>query len=254
MTQTVRIAAAQTPEFRLDVQAALSYAAGVFCEAEQQKARLLCFPEGYLQGYLLNVDDARAAALDLGSLEFAEALEAFPGSDMTIVMGMIERECDQLFNTAIIVRNRKVIGRYRKARLLRKESFFEAGTEPFVAFADGLSFGVNICCDTAFPEAARHVADLGGQLIVCPANNMLPLTRAVEFKDVHNIARGDRCRENNVWLVSADVTGQRDGNMAWGPTAIIDPSGQVVAQLPLEEAGLLIYDLPLARTQTKGPH
>jgi len=32
----------------------------------------------------------------------------------------------------------------------------------------GLSFGINICYDTIFTEAAAAVADRGGKLIVCP--------------------------------------------------------------------------------------
>jgi predicted amidohydrolase len=47
-----------------------------------------------------------------------------------------------------------------------------------------------------------------------------------------------------LWLISSDVTGERDGRIAWGPTAVLDPDGQVVAQLPLEEPGLLIFDFP----------
>ena len=61
---------------------------------------------------------------------------------------------------------------------------------------------------------------------------------------MHNFARGERCRETGLWLVSADVTGERDGCISWGPTAIINPAGKVVAQLPLEKTGLLIFDIP----------
>ena len=110
--------------------------------------------------------------------------------------------------------------------------------------AAGLRFGINICYDTNFPEAARKVADAGASLIVCPANNMLRRETAVAFKDVHNAARGARCRETGLWLVSSDVTGARDGRIGWGPTAVLDPAGAVMAQLPLEAPGLLIFDMP----------
>jgi len=45
-------------------------------------------------------------------------------------------------------------------------------------------------------------------------------------------------------LVSADVTGERDGRISWGPTAVLNPVGEVVAQLPLEQPGLLVFDIP----------
>ena len=49
------------------------------------------------------------------------------------------------------------------------------------------------------------------------------------LRDVHNIVRGERCRETGLWLVSADVTGERDGRISWGPTAVLNPAGEVVA-------------------------
>jgi hypothetical protein len=79
------------------------------------------------------------------------------------------------------------------------------------------------------------VADLSASLIVYPANNMCRRKTAEALKDVHNSVRGERCRETGLWLVSADVTGERDGRISWGPTAVLNPAGEVAAQLPLEK-------------------
>jgi predicted amidohydrolase len=81
-------------------------------------------------------------------------------------------------------------------------------------------------------------------LIVCPANNMCRRKTAEKLRHVHNSVRGERCRETGLWLVSADVTGERDGRISLGPTAVINPAGKVVAQLPLEKPGLLVFDIP----------
>ena len=86
--------------------------------------------------------------------------------------------------------------------------------------------------------------DLGASLIVCPANKMHRRKTAEALKDVHNSVRGERCRETGLWLVSADVTGERDGRISWGPTAVRNPAGEVVAQLPLEKTGSLVFDIP----------
>jgi hypothetical protein len=53
---------------------------------------------------------------------------------------------------------------------------------------------INICCDTSFPGAACKVADLGASLIACAVNNV-------------------RRHETGLWLVSTDVTGERDGRI-----------------------------------------
>ena len=244
----IRIAAAQTLEYREDVDAALVAALDFAARAEAAGARLLCFPEGFLQGYLTNETAARRVALDLSSATFAAMMNRFPGSGPVLVMGLIEIDNGQLFNTAVVIDRGALVGRYRKQHLLPGEAAFQPGTTTPVFEIDGLRFGINICSDTNFPAAARSVADLGATLLVCPANNMMPRQRAETFRDVHNAVRADRCRETGLWLVSADVTGERDGRVAWGPTAVLSPQGRVVAQLPLDQPSLLLFDLPLAPT------
>jgi predicted amidohydrolase len=242
--KTVRIAAAQTVEFREDIEAALSCVADVAARAETEGASLLCFPEGFLQGYLTDVTPARRNALNLASPAFEAVLNQFPKTGPVIVMGLIEVEKGRLFNTAIVVDHGAVIGHYRKAHLLEGEQIFDAGVDSQVFEIAGLHFGINICYDTNFPEAARKVADLGASLIVCPANNMCNRKTAEALKDMHNSVRGKRCRETGLWLISADVTGERDGRISWGPTAVLNPAGEVMAQLPLEKTGLLVFDIP----------
>jgi predicted amidohydrolase len=244
--KTVRIAAAQTVEFREDIEAALGCLADIAARAEAEGAALLCFPEGFLQGYLIDETAARRNALDLTSPLFEVLLNRFPKTGPMILVGLIEVEEERLFNTAIVVDRGVLVGCYRKAHLLKGEQIFDAGNESRVFETAGLRFGINICYDTNFPEAARKVADLGAALIVCPANNMHPRKTTEAFKDVHNAVRGERCRETGLWLVAADVTGERDGRISWGPTAVLNPAGEIVAQLPLEAAGLLVFDLPCA--------
>ncbi|MES2340215.1 MAG: carbon-nitrogen hydrolase family protein [Pseudomonadota bacterium] len=248
-----RIAAAQTPEFREDVDAALTYAAGVIAEATVQGAELLVFPEGYLQGYLTEEPLARRHALDLASPAFAALLARLPQTGPTIALGLIEEDGDRLFNTAAVIRHGVLLGRYRKTHLLGREQLFTPGADAPAFEAGGVRFGVNICYDTNFPDAARKVAETGAALLVCPANNMMARATAEHWRDRHNPARGDRCRETGLWLISADVTGERDGRVAWGPTAVLDPQGEVVAQLPLDQPGLLVFEMPVGDAATRVP-
>ncbi len=242
--KTTRIAAAQTVEFREDIDGALTCAAEIAAHAASEGAALVCFPEGYLQGYLKEEAAARRHALDLTSSRFQAMVGRLPRSGPMIVMGIIEEEDGRLFNTAVVLADGAVVGRYRKTHLLRSELIFQPGTDSPLFQVDGLKFGINICYDGNFPEAARKVANAGASLIVCPANNMLPSQVAETWKDAHNAVRGDRCREAGLWMVSADVTGERDGMIAWGPTAVLNPAGEVVAQVPLDAPGLLVFDVP----------
>jgi hypothetical protein len=57
----------------------------------------------------------------------------------------------------------------------------------------------------------------------------------------HNAIRAERVRETGMWLVSADVTGSRDeGPVAYGPTSIMNPDAEVVAQVPTMAVGMVV--------------
>lgn len=241
---SVRIAAAQTPDFIDDVPASLAYAAGVARQAADARAALVCFPEAFVQGYRTDAAFVAKAAIQLEDAAFREVLDRLPEGPM-IILGLIEADGGAHYNTAVVIKDHALLGRYRKAHLLAGETAFAAGEDAPVFDADGLRFGVNICHDTNFPQAALRPVAAGASLIVCPANNMMRRENALMWKDRHNAARSERCRETGAWLISSDVTGERDGRLALGPTAVIDPAGEVRAQLPLRAPGLLVFDLPV---------
>lgn len=247
-----RIAAAQTPEFREDVPGAVSYLAGVMQQAHLERASLLCLPECFLQGYLTDERAARHNALNLSSVQFQDLLDQLPEEAPVTAVGLIELEGEDLYNTAVVIVRRSVVGRYRKRHLLGGERCFRPGNDVPVFHADDLRFGINICFDTNFADGAASVAQQGASLILCPANNMMQRPAASEWKDKHNAVRGERCRETGLWLVSADVTGARDGRVAWGPTAVLNPAGEVVAQLPLDAPGLLVFEKPAGQQRAEG--
>jgi predicted amidohydrolase len=242
--KTIRIAAAQTPEYRDDIPAAIAHACDVIKVAWAQGALLVCFPEGYLQGYMTDEASARRVALDLSSSEFARFIGLLPMNGILVIMGVIEVDAENLFNTAVVIKDGSVIGHYRKRHLLDGEHCFTPGIEASIFDVDGLRFGINICHDTNFSDVGRELASLGASVIICPANNMMPREKANIYKERHNEVRGALCRETGLWLVSADVTGTRGNRVGLGPTAVLSPEGEIAAQLPDQQPGLLVFDLP----------
>jgi len=181
---------------------------------------------------------------DLASPEFSRILRSLKDFQSTIVIGLIESERGARFNSAIVVRRGALVARYRKTHLLEKEtSVFEPGHDYPVFEAGGVTVGINICYDTNFPEAVESVARAGAKLVVCPCNNMMSRATAEEWKYRHNEVRAMRAREARVWLLSSDVTGERDGRISYGPTAVIDPGGRVVEQVPLMTTGMALADI-----------
>ncbi|HMI78792.1 MAG TPA: carbon-nitrogen hydrolase family protein [Ferruginibacter sp.] len=93
-----------------------------------------------------------------------------------IVVGLIEEENGELFNTA--------------------------GTSYPVFEINKLKFGINICYDTQFPQAAANLTSQGATLILCPSNNIMQYETAAKYKELHNKFRIERAKENNSWLLS----------------------------------------------------
>ncbi len=242
----MRISACQTPEILGDVGAALDYMTSA---AAQTDADLVLFPEAFLQGYLAQPDHVARYALD----DLTPVLRRLIGARPVLVFGVLERRGGQYFNSAVVVKGGRLLGVYRKTHLYgSEETVFAAGNSYPVFDGDGIRWGVNICYDTRFPAAAAAVRDQGAQVLLVLSQNMMPTDRAREWQDKHNEIRRERVRETGMWLVSADVTGERGGDrIGLGPTCAIDPSGEIVAQVPLGSPGMITVQIPVSSTFSK---
>ena len=245
MREVVRIGACQTPEILGDVEAAVGCIKG-FCErAELQGADLLLFPECFLQGYLVTEAHLRRHALDLGSARFRSVAARLADVTPVLVVGVIERSGSRLYNSAVVLEHGKVAGVYRKTHLTPGEALFDQGNEYPVFAVQGLRYGINICYDAQFADAAARIAGQRARVLLVPAQNMMKRQAAEEWKHRHNQIRAERVWETGLWLVSADVTGERgDTHVGFGPTSVMNPSADVVAQVPLMETGVVIAQIP----------
>jgi predicted amidohydrolase len=241
MATVVRMGACQTEEILGDVDAAVQVVHEFAGRPEAAGVDLLLFPECFLQGYLVTEEHVRRQAFEIGSPECDELLARLADIRPLLVLGMIERQGGAFYNTALVVTGGRLLGRYRKTHLTDGERVFTAGDDYPVFGCGPLRFGINICYDTRFPQAAAAVADGGARVLAVPAQNMMRREKAFWWQERHNRIRAERVRETGMWLISADVTGQRDPTrIGLGPTCVINPAGQVVAQVPSGTTGIAV--------------
>jgi 5-aminopentanamidase len=238
-----KVAVCQVPEIRQDIYTSLKWIEKFTGQAEDEGVSLICFPECFLQGYLIEKSLAEKYAVNLMSPTFERICRQLSNFKPVIVFGMIEEDEGNLFNTAVILKSGKLLGKYRKTHLLDGERIFKAGSEYPVFEINGLKFGINICYDTQFAAAAAALAEQGAKLILCPANNMMRCETAEKYKHRHHEMRIQRVRETGVWLLSSDITGEREGRIAYGPTSVINPDGEVAAQVPLRKIGMVVAEI-----------
>jgi len=240
----MRVGVCQTPEILGDTDAAVRVVRRFAGQADSAEVDLLVFPECFLQGYLVTDQHLRREALEIRSPGFRSVLRELAGLHQTLVVGMIERADACYYNTAAVINRGRLVGRYRKTFLTGGESALTAGDGYPVFDCAGTRFGINICYDTQFPQAAAAVAAGGARVLLVPAQNMMRREKAIWWQDRHNEIRARRARETGMWLASADVTGERDNErIGLGPTGFLSPAGEVISQVPVGEIGMVTVEI-----------
>jgi len=191
--------------------------------SENEKVDILCFPECFLQGYILNEAKARKASLDLNSKDLHDILHTLDNHSATIILGLIEKDGNSIHNTAVIIEKGKLIGKYRKHHILNKEDFFTCGTDFPIFKKNGIKYGINICYDSRFPESAETLVRQGAQIIFCPLNNSLPHTKADEWRNKHIQYFIAKAQMSGCWVISADVVEKSETNTGYGCTSLVNP-------------------------------
>jgi len=112
--------------------------------------------------------------------------------------------------------------RYDEAAVL------EAGTEPVVVQVGPLRVGLSVCYDLRFPELYRAMMAPPCDVISVPAAFTFTTGRA------HwELLLRARAIENQCYVIAAAQGGSHEnGRRTWGHSMVIDPWGEVLAQLP----------------------
>jgi apolipoprotein N-acyltransferase len=105
-----------------------------------------------------------------------------------------------------------------------------------IALPDGgaVRAGVPICYELLFPDLVRRFAADGAQLLLAVTNDAWYGRTGAPYQFLAITAL--RAAESQLWLARAANT---------GVSAFIDPRGEVRAQTPIFERGLLVADVPL---------
>jgi len=242
---TLTIAAYQGEALSGSVEENLESIHQILVAAQEENIDILCFPECFLQGYILDRSMAMRISLEVNSALFARMLQTVASNTTTIILGMIEREEDRLFNTAVVIEQGMVKGKYRKQHLLTAERVFASGSASPVFETKGVKYGINICSDTRHAASVGNMARDGATLLFFPLNNSLPHAVAEAWKDKHIALWRERARETSCWILTADVVEQSATNTGFGFTTLLNPQGSIVKQLEHFHSGLLIQTITI---------
>lgn len=250
---TVKIAGVQMDVTLAEPQRNLARIVAAVEETTRHGARLTVFPECAVTGYCFDsLDEARPFAVSLGEDGggeiVAQLTDVCRRSDSFVVVGLLERDGDRVFNACVLVGPSGLVGSYRKLHLpmLGIDRFTTKGDRPLEVFTAGeVKLGMNICYDGSFPEASRVMALDGAELIVLPTN--WP-PAAVCFAN-HTI--NTRAMENHVYYMSVNRIGSERGFSFIGTSRICDPTGKTIAAADHEDEAILYADIDPAWARNK---
>ena len=165
-------------------------------------------------------------------------------------LGYAELTADRRrFNTTVLVeRDGSIVGRYRKVHIPGHEihepwrqfqhlerRYFEESDEGFPVFRsfDGV-VGMATCNDRRWPETYRVMGLQGVELIMIGYNTPLnyapdPTQNALQGFHNHLVMQAG-AYQNGTWVVGVAKGGTEEGVESLAQSAIIAPSGQIVAQ------------------------
>src|ERR671934_1486481 len=223
----------------------------------EPKPGLVLFPETATSGYFVE-GGVKELAVSAGTLA-RDLASAYQGPPIDVTVGFYERFQNHIHNSALYVtlggKKPEIRHVHRKVFLptygvFDEERFVDRGQDGVRSFDAGWGGRAAILiCEDAWHSLAATVAALeGAQLVIVPSAS--PARGAGEDDDCEgqalpaSVVRWERivrgiAEEHGVFVALANLVGFEGGKGFPGASAIIDPTGRILARGPLFEEALL---------------
>ncbi|QXC61042.1 carbon-nitrogen hydrolase family protein [Aquihabitans sp. G128] len=233
--------AAVSGSFSHDLAFDLERATSIIEEAREREVELLVLPHGVLGGYVGDLDPDLDDPPDVPPMvaldgpEVAELVAA--AGDLVVCFGLTEDRGGRPGNTAVCVDGSGILGVHRKVHLPPGEVRWYKPGDGCAAFDTPVGrIGMLVDYDKTFPEAARSLALDGAELLafVCawPLSLTAQAARVSQDRQSLLFELYDRARaaENQVVVVTSNLTGGQGQLRFFGQAKVVQPDGQIVAR------------------------
>ena len=211
--------------------------------AEEEGAKLVCFPELNLCGYCIR-SELPLPAISLSDPIIAEIVELSASLGVVILAGLIETgRHSENYISHIVVSPDGNLGVYRKLHMAPPEQpLFSCGEKVPIFSAAGTKFGVQLCYDAHFPELSAKMTELGAEVIFIP--HASPRGNAVEKHNSWMRHLPARAFDNSIFIVACNQVGAGLSELTFpGNALVLGPSGKLITKTTTGREGLLLADL-----------
>jgi predicted amidohydrolase len=242
---TIRLAVGQMDPMIGDTKGNMKKMQEILVSASDNNVDVLVLPELINSGYVFDSqDEANSLSEQIPDGDFSNALLKWSESGGLVAAGLCEMYDGNLYNSAAVFGNGMHLTTYRKIQLFNREKewFLPGNEEPPVIVHNGFHFGVMVCFDWVFPEISRILALKGAQVILHPANLVLPFCPDAMIT---------RSIENRVFTATSGRTGEERDVRFIGGSQITTPKGELLSRMDEGHSGLLWADIELAEADNK---
>ena len=253
MSKIFRIALAQINPIVGDITTNTSMILDYVQRARKLNVDLVAFPELAITGYppedlLFKKSFIQANVAAMNSI--VEASE-----DVAVVVGYVEQDGIDLFNSAALGYRGRYIDSYRKIFLpnygvFDEERYFKKGDVCPVYEINGTQVGINICEDIWYP--------MGPTVLQCGAGAEVIINiNASPFHAGKRIEReamlSDRSSTHQVFLGYANTVGGQDELVFDGSSVIVDNDGHIITRGISFDEDLIVADLDMGVYSGRNP-
>ena len=253
MSKIFRIALAQINPIVGDITTNTSMILDYVQRARNLNVDLVAFPELAITGYppedlLFKKSFIQANVAAMNSI--VEASE-----DVAVVVGYVEQDGIDLFNSAALGYRGRYIDSYRKIFLpnygvFDEERYFKKGDVCPVYEINGTQVGINICEDIWYP--------MGPTVLQCGAGAEVIINiNASPFHAGKRIEReamlSDRSSTHQVFLGYANTVGGQDELVFDGSSVIVDNDGHIITRGVSFDEDLIVADLDMGFYSGRNP-
>ena len=235
---------------------------GKIREAANKGAQIICLQELYRTKYFPTDE----------SNDVTQLAETIPGETTTALSSLAKElnvviiapvfEVDasgKHYNTAVVIdSDGKIMGSYRKMHIphdpfFYEKSYFDVGDSGYQVFrTPNLSFGVLICYDQWFPEAARTLALQGADVIFYPSAIGYLEGDPLSYEDWHyaweNIQRSHAIA-NGIHVAAVNRVGTEGKIRFWGASFVCDAFGKMLKRASTEGEEAVVVELDISQNK-----
>ncbi len=164
---------------------------------------------------------------------------------ITLIVGYPEYDGATIFNSAMVIRDGRILANHRKAclpnyRVFDEKRYFTPGVEPTVVELAGVRAGVLVCEDIWEADPARRAKGAGAEVLL--VINASPYEVGKQEQREQLVVR-ERVREVGLPVVFVNLLGGQDELVFDGNSFVMNAAGEVTTRAPAFQEGLYSVEI-----------